>query len=133
MALKDLSPSDKYEYIHSYIKEMAGVSHIGSDKAIFMSMMDNSSEYVSLCYYLESCKVLQWPHNITVDLEFYLQICSFELNVESLTIIGATIANDGINPFTMKRVIKKDHCQYLCSYMMLFSTGSASSLWIRKF
>nr|XP_024218234.1 glutaminase kidney isoform, mitochondrial isoform X2 [Halyomorpha halys] len=132
VALKDLCFSAKYEYIDSYIKEMAGIGHTGSDKSIFMSMMDNHSKYISLCYYLESCNAFRWPHDIIKDLEFYLQICSFEVDVESLGTIGATIANDGVNPFTNKRVIKEGHCQFLYNYMMLYSTGAASALWIRK-
>ncbi|CAH1392035.1 unnamed protein product [Nezara viridula] len=132
VALKDLSLPAKYDYVHSYIKEMAGVGHIGTDKSIFMSMMDNNLEYISLCYYLESCKALKWPHDITKDLEFYLHVCSFEANIESLSIIGATIANDGVNPFTLKRVIKEGHCRYLYNYMTLFSSGAASALWVRK-
>nr|XP_024218236.1 glutaminase kidney isoform, mitochondrial isoform X4 [Halyomorpha halys] len=74
VALKDLCFSAKYEYIDSYIKEMAGIGHTGSDKSIFMSMMDNHSKYISLCYYLESCNAFRWPHDIIKDLEFYLQV-----------------------------------------------------------
>ena len=50
-------------------------------------------------------------------LDLYLQQCSAVITCEDLSIMAATLANDGINPTTGQRAIQRDYVGDLLSVM----------------
>src|SRR5215471_7470270 len=54
---------------------------------------------------------------ITDSLELYFQQCSVLVNSHDLAIMGATLANGGVNPITGERAIKQEYVKYLLSIM----------------
>jgi glutaminase len=51
------------------------------------------------------------------SLELYFQQCSILVNCHDLAMIGATLANGGVNPVTGERAIKQEYVKYLLSIM----------------
>jgi glutaminase len=51
------------------------------------------------------------------SLELYFQQCSVLVNSHDLAIIGATLANCGVNPITGERAIEQRYVKYLLSIM----------------
>jgi glutaminase len=51
------------------------------------------------------------------SLELYFQQCSILINARDLAVIGATLANGGVNPLTGERAIEQRYVKYLLSIM----------------
>jgi glutaminase len=51
-------------------------------------------------------------------LELYFQQCSVLINSHDLAVMGATLANGGVNPITNARAIKSDYVKDLLSIML---------------
>ena len=54
---------------------------------------------------------------IEESLEFYFQQCSVLVNSHDLAVMGATLANGGVNPLTGQRAIQQQYVKYLLSIM----------------
>ncbi len=54
---------------------------------------------------------------IEESLELYFQQCSVLVNCHDLAIMGATLANGGVNPLTKQRAIQQPFVKYLLSIM----------------
>jgi glutaminase len=52
------------------------------------------------------------------SLELYFQQCSLLVNCYDLAIMGATLANGGVNPLTGQRAIEQQYVKYLLSIML---------------
>jgi glutaminase len=52
------------------------------------------------------------------SLELYFQQCSLLVNCHDLAVMGATLANGGVNPITGQRAIQQSHVKYLLSAML---------------
>jgi len=55
---------------------------------------------------------------ISDSLELYFQQCSVLVSCRDLAIMGATLANGGINPLTGERAIEQQYVKYLLSIML---------------
>jgi glutaminase len=55
---------------------------------------------------------------IEESLELYFQQCSVLVNSHDLAIMGATLANGGINPLTGQRAVDQRYVKYLLSIML---------------
>lgn len=51
-------------------------------------------------------------------LELYFQQCSVLVNCHDLAVMGATLANGGVNPFTKERALKAEYVKDLLSIML---------------
>jgi glutaminase len=51
------------------------------------------------------------------SLELYFQQCSVLVNCRDLAVMGATLANGGVNPLTGERAIQQPYVKYLLSIM----------------
>lgn len=52
------------------------------------------------------------------SLELYFQQCSVQVTCHDLAMIGATLANGGVNPVTGQRAISSEYVKYLLSVML---------------
>ena len=55
---------------------------------------------------------------IADSLELYFQQCSVLVNCRDLAVMGATLANGGVNPLTGQRAIEQSYVKYLLSIML---------------
>jgi len=57
-------------------------------------------------------------NRVEETLELYFQQCSLLVNSHDLAVMGATLANGGINPLTKERAIKSDNVKDLLASML---------------
>jgi glutaminase len=65
-------------------------------------------------------------------VDIYTKYCSVGVSAKQLAMMGATLANDGINPATGERVIKKENIPEILSSMMMNGLYDASGTWAWK-
>ena len=63
------------------------------------------------------------------SVDIYTKQCSVGVNVVQLARMGATIANNGINPKTGEQVIKREDVPYILSVMMMAGLYDGSGGW----
>ncbi len=63
------------------------------------------------------------------SVDIYTKQCSVGVNVKQLAIMGATLANSGVNPVTGKRVIKSENIPYILAAMSTAGLYDSSGSW----
>jgi glutaminase len=66
------------------------------------------------------------------SVDIYTKQCSVGVNVTQLARMGATLANNGVNPVTGEQVIKPANIPYILSAMMMAGLYDASGGWAWK-
>ena len=66
------------------------------------------------------------------SVDIYTKQCSVGVNVLQLARMGATLANNGVNPATGERVIKAENVPYILSAMMMAGLYDGSGGWAWK-
>ena len=66
------------------------------------------------------------------SVDIYTKQCSVGVNVLQLARMGATLANNGVNPATGERVIKAENVPYILSSMMMAGLYDGSGGWAWK-
>ncbi|ARN76419.1 glutaminase [Oceanicoccus sagamiensis] len=62
-------------------------------------------------------------------LRVYTKMCSLGVNTEQLAMMGATLANHGVNPKTGKRVLDAEHVSKLLAVMLTAGFYDESGIW----
>ncbi len=55
--------------------------------------------------------------NVDEHLDLYFRQCSALVTARDLAVIGATLANGGVNPLTRERALRADYCRHVLSVM----------------
>ena len=63
------------------------------------------------------------------SVDVYTKQCSVGVNASQLARMGATLANNGVNPATREQVIKRDHVPYLLAAMTMAGLYDSSGYW----
>ena len=66
------------------------------------------------------------------SVDIYTKQCSVGVNVIQLARMGATLANNGVNPTTGEQVIKPENIHYILSSMMMAGLYDGSGGWAWK-
>jgi len=118
---KEMNMAQKYDYVFSFFKKMAGGEYLGFNNSIFLSERDTADRNLALAYFLRENSCFPPPSpdiNIPDILDFYFQTCSLEMTAESESVIAATLANGGTCPITGENVMKPDSVKNVLSLML---------------
>jgi glutaminase len=63
------------------------------------------------------------------SVDIYTEQCSVGVNAEQLARMGATLANNGINPATGQQVVKREYVPFILSTMMMAGLYDGSGGW----
>ncbi|MEM7557132.1 MAG: glutaminase A [Cyanobacteria bacterium P01_A01_bin.84] len=70
--------------------------------------------------------------DISQTLNLYLQQCSVIINCQDLAVMGATLANNGVNPITQEQAIQADYVKDLLSVMYSCGMYDFAGEWVYK-
>lgn len=98
------------------------------DTPTFMSERMNGDRNWAISYLLRNFDMIFGDIGQTLDL--YLQQCSVLLDCQDLALMGATLANNGVNPLTGERAIQADYVRDLLSVMYTCGMYDFAGGWV---
>ncbi len=86
------------------------------DNAVFLSERTTGHRNRAIAHLMLNFGMVR--DRIEESLELYFQQCSVLTNCHDLAVMGATLANGGVNPFTGERALKAEYVKDLLSVML---------------
>jgi glutaminase len=65
-----------------------------------------------------------------IATDLYTRQCSLNINAKDLAVMGATLADGGVNPVTKERVVSNDICHYVLAVMTTAGLYETSGDWL---
>lgn len=113
----DLGESSRFEYILNMWKQMAGGKRFDYDNQVFLSEKSEPWTNKALTSLMRGKGAFPEGTDVDKTLELYFMCCSLEADTDRLSIVAATLANNGINPLTGRRVLSTDTVRETLSIM----------------
>ncbi len=112
-----MSLADRFDYITKTWQSLSGGMRPGFNTPIYLSEKATADRNYALAYFMREKGVFPAGTDLHITLDLYFQCCSIEVTCESLSIVAATLANGGINPFTGEKVFHADTVKDCLSLM----------------
>ena len=100
------------------------------DTHILVSEQNSGDRNWAISYLLRNFGMISG--DISQTLSLYLQQCSVIINCRDLALMGATLANNGINPVTKERAINSNFVKDLLSVMFTCGMYDFAGEWVYK-
>lgn len=121
----DCPLSERFEYITDIWSRLSGgIYKIGFNNPVYLSEKHTADRNYALAYFMKETndkKKVGFPDNTNIEdtLSLYFQCCSIEVNTQILSIVAATLANGGINPFSGERIWSHNTVKNVLSMMLM--------------
>jgi glutaminase len=131
IATTSLAPGDSVEHQWRFIRD--GLSRFAGrelvlDLEMYESASATNSRNQSIAQLLESFGRL---YCVPADaVELYTRQCCLRVTARDLAVMGATLADGGVNPMTKQRVIDSRVCHYTLSVMLTAGMYESSGEWL---
>ncbi|CAB3408773.1 unnamed protein product [Caenorhabditis bovis] len=102
---------DRYRKSVEGINEFAYPHSTGYDHLVYLSEIETAHINRAISYRMLANKAFAADVDIEKNLAFYTQNCAMTATTDVLAVMGATLANSGVNPISKKRVISENCCR----------------------
>ncbi|XP_064473525.1 glutaminase liver isoform, mitochondrial-like isoform X2 [Ornithodoros turicata] len=113
----EMRTSEKFDWMLQYYRAISGGEYLGFNNAIFLSEREAADRNYAIGFYMKENKCFPERVNLKETMDFYFQLCSLEVNCQSVSVIAATLANGGICPTTGHQVMNGVSCRDVLSLM----------------
>ena len=131
IATTSLTPGDtteaKWRFIHNGLSRFAG-RMLSVDEEVYVSASEANHRNRGLANLLESYGRIYSDPTDAVNL--YTRFCSLSVSATDLAIMGATVADGGVNPLTKTRVVDAPICHYVLAVMTTAGMYETSGDWL---
>jgi glutaminase len=118
---------EKWRFIHDGLSRFAG-RKLSLDEATYASASETNFRNRSIANMLQSRdRVYSDPAEAT---DLYTRQCCLQVSARDLAIMGATLADGGLNPMTRERVVSAEVCQYALAAMATAGLYETSGNWL---
>jgi glutaminase len=124
--LEAADPAQRWAKIERGFDDFAG-EKLTVLEEVYQSEAETNFRNVSIAYLLYNYGRLYSDPMEAVDV--YTRQCSIGVNTRQLAMMGATLANGGINPKTGKALINAEYVDEVLSVMMMAGFYDESGLW----
>jgi len=121
------NPQEKWDRTLRFLKTFVG-RDVEPIEAVYIAEMASNTGSLAKAWVLRNYGLLYAEPNAAV--EWYLRACSVGVTVEDLAIMGATLANGGVNPKTNKRVVSAETARGQLSAMVTAGMYDDSGPWL---
>jgi glutaminase len=119
----------RIERITDYLSRCAG-GHLEIDQDIYRSESETGHRNRAIGWMLRNFGIIdEDPREI---VETYFQQCSLQVTCADLAVMGATLANQGVNPLTGERAIAHDYVDNVLAVMASCGMYDWSGEWIYR-
>ena len=148
MAASLVKPNDdqaaRFEFITDYWKRLLANNFNSFNNSVYLSEKDTADRNYCLGYMMQERGTFKYGKNKTVsqtidrkwdrndlakNLELYFQICSIETNLLGVGLIGATLANGGVNPWTNDKIFTNTNVKKILTMMLACGMYDYSGEW----
>lgn len=131
IATTSLVPGDsieaKWRWVHKGLSSFAGRA-LAVNEEVYQSASETNHRNRSIATFLHSCgRIYADP---ALALELYTKQCSLNVTAKDLAVMGATLADGGVNPLTGKRVVDAQVCHYTLAVMATAGLYETSGDWL---
>ncbi len=117
----------KWKFIHEGLSKFAG-RKLPMNEEVLQSALDTNFRNRSIAQFLLSVSQIYSDPAETVDL--YTRQCSLNVSARDLAVMGATLADGGVNPITKERVVDPSVCHYALAVMVTAGLYETSGDWL---
>jgi len=100
------------------------------DNKVYLSEITNAEHNLAIAYLLKSYNKFYADVQMSVDV--YTKQCSVMVTSADLAVMAATIANNGINPKTGKKIVDKKYVSYILEHMINSGLYEESDDWFKS-
>ncbi len=126
-AIATTSLAPDWRFLHEGLSRFAG-RELPFDDAVYASASQTNARNQGIARLLESYEALYREPAEAVDL--YTRQCSLKVTARDLAVMGATLADGGVNPVTGERVIDAETCHYTLAVMLTAGLYETSGDWL---
>jgi glutaminase len=131
IATTSLVPGDtaagKWRYLHEGLSRFAG-RELELDEEIYESEAATNLRNQGIAHLLDSYDRLYFDPDEATDV--YTRQCSLMVSAEDLAVMGATLADGGVNPRTGVRVVESATCKRVLAVMATAGLYERSGEWM---
>ena len=121
------SPEARWRFIHEGLSRFAGRT-LPLNEEVYASASDTNFRNQSIARMLQSFgRVYLDPAEAT---DLYTRQCSLNVTARDLAVMGATLADGGVNPLTRERVVDAESCRYALAVMATAGLYETSGEWL---
>lgn len=118
---------DKWKFIHDGLSQFAG-RKLPMNEEVLKSASETNFRNRSIAQFLLSVNSIYCDPMEAVDL--YTRQCSLNVSARDLAVMGATLADGGVNPVTKERVVDPTVCHYALAVMTTAGLYETSGDWL---
>jgi glutaminase len=117
----------KWRFIHDGLSRFAGRT-LPLNEEVYVSASETNFRNQSISRLLQSFGRIYFDPAKSTDL--YTKQCSLNVSAKDLAVMGATLADGGVNPVTKERVVDAAVCHYALAVMTTAGLYETSGDWL---
>jgi glutaminase len=117
----------KWRFIHDGLSRFAG-RKLPLDEEVYASATETNFRNQGIARLLQSFGRIYFDPAQATDL--YTKQCSLNVSARDLAVMGATLADGGVNPLTKERVVDPAICHYALAVMTTAGLYETSGDWL---
>ncbi len=117
----------KWKFVHEGLSRFAGRTLQLNDE-VYVSASETNYRNQSIARLLQSYGRIYMDPAQAVDL--YTKQCALNVSAKDLAVMGATLADGGVNPITKERVVDAAVCHYTLAVMTTAGLYETSGDWL---
>ena len=117
----------KWKFIHDGLSRFAG-RKLPLNEEVYASASETNFRNQSIARLLQSYGRIYFDPAQATDL--YTKQCSLNVSAKDLAVMGATLADGGMNPLTRERVVDAMVCHYVLAVMTTAGLYETSGDWL---
>jgi glutaminase len=121
------TPEARWQFIHEGLSRFAG-RELALNDEVYASASKTNVRNQGIARLLQSCGRIYADPSEATDL--YTRQCSLTVSARDLAVMGATLADGGVNPLTRERVLEAANCHYALAVMIVAGLYETSGDWL---